>query len=132
MIEDVEKPSDKTKLIRVSVFVRRNPNPPAAAVASVEAIRAQPPGHRRPVTDAEFNAVYGANPADLDQVAKWPEENHLKVIDRSISKHRLLLEGTIGDFEKAFEIQLTSSSTPSAETSAVGRESSTCRPISPA
>lgn len=101
------QPSDKSQTIRVSIFVRRNPNPPAAAAAAVEAIRTQPPGHRRPVTDREFNAVFGATSADLDQVSKWAEENNLKVIDRSIPKRRLLVEGTIGDVEKAFGTQLS-------------------------
>ncbi|HUA63829.1 MAG TPA: S53 family peptidase [Verrucomicrobiae bacterium] len=104
--------SNASQLIKVSFYVRKNPNPPASAVNAVEAIRTQLPGERRAVTDAEFNSVFGADPADLELVAKWAAAHQLKVVNRSVPKRRLLLEGSIGNFEKALNIQLNEYSHP--------------------
>lgn len=98
--------SDPTQRIKVSVYVRRNPNPDPAAVLSVQALSAQLPGQRKKVTDDEFNSVYGADPADLERTKAWAEKNNLKVLDSSVARHRLLLEGSIGDIQSAFDIQL--------------------------
>ena len=86
--------------------MRRNPNPPAAAASSVAKLGSELPGKRRGITDAEFNVVCGADPADLERVSKWAEKSKLKVLDRSVAKRRILVEGTIQDIEQAFGVQL--------------------------
>ena len=98
--------SDPAQSITISVYLRRNPSPSAEALSTIKAMSAQLPGQRRAVTDSEFNSVYGADPAELERVAKWAQENNLEVVDSSLPKRRLLLKGTIADVEHAFDTQL--------------------------
>jgi kumamolisin len=98
--------SEPSARIKVSIYVRRNPNPPAAAVESAAAIKTQLPGLRKALTPSEFNGIYGADPADLDQVEAWAVKAKLKVVDKSVAKRRILVEGTIGDIQQAFDVQL--------------------------
>ncbi|MGA3188814.1 MAG: S53 family peptidase [Bryobacteraceae bacterium] len=98
--------SDVAERIKVSVFVRRNPNPPAKAVSSAAALSAELPSKRKALTKAEFNAVYGADPADLERVEAWAAKSKLKVLDPSVAKRRIMMEGTIDDIQRAFGVQL--------------------------
>jgi kumamolisin len=98
--------SDPAQRIKVSVYVRRNPNPDPAAVLSVQSLSSELPGKRKRVTDDEFNSVYGADPADLERTKAWAEKNNLTVLDSSVARHRLLLEGSIADIQSAFNVQL--------------------------
>lgn len=98
--------SDPAQRIQVSIYVRRNPNPPAAAVNALQAFETQLPAQRRKISDDEFNALYGADPADLQKVASWAEANNFKVLDSSVPKCRVKVEGAIADVQKAFQLQL--------------------------
>jgi kumamolisin len=98
--------SDPNQNITVSIYVRRNPNPPAPAVQKVAAFDKQLPGERPKITNEEFNALYGADPADLKKVADWAKTVDLKVNDQSVAKRSMKVEGTIGAIEKAFNIEL--------------------------
>ncbi len=98
--------SDPTERIKASIYVRRNPNPPAAVVSSLEVFTSKLPGERRALTNDEFNSVYGADPSDLSRVAAWAEKSKLTVLDKSVAKRRILVEGTIEDIQNAFDVQL--------------------------
>jgi kumamolisin len=98
--------SDSNQKITVSLYVRRNPNPPADVLRKVAAFQKQLPGEREKITDAQFNSAYGADSADLKKVADWAATVDLKAADLSIAKRSLKLEGTIGAIEKAFQIEL--------------------------
>ena len=98
--------SDPKKEINVSVYVRKNPNPPAEAVLKAEKIAKQLPGQRDQLTNDEFNSIYGADQADLETVADWAKANSLQVLNQSVPKRRLLLHGTIDAIQKAFGVQL--------------------------
>jgi kumamolisin len=98
--------SDPNQKITVSLYVRRNPNPPPDVLQKVAAFRTQLPGEREKITNDQFNSIYGADPADLKKVADWVKTAGLKVTDLSVSKRRLKVEGTIGAIEKAFQIEL--------------------------
>ena len=98
--------SDAQQRIKVSIYVRPNPHPPAAALGAVAAMDSQLPRERKYLGDDDFNAVYGADPADLDKVATWAEQHKLTVVNRSIPKRQLQVEGTIGDVSAAFGVEL--------------------------
>jgi kumamolisin len=98
--------SDPTKEINVSIYVRKNPNPPPETVLKVEEIAKQLPGQRDQLTDEEFNAIYGADPRDLKAAADWAKANSLQVVDESVAKRRLLVRGTIDAIQKAFGTEL--------------------------
>lgn len=98
--------SDPAQRIKVSIYVRRNPNPPAAVVQKVAALARQLPGQREKVTNEEFNSMYGADPEDLKKVADWTASAGLEVIDQSVATRRIKVEGTIDQVQHAFGIQL--------------------------
>jgi kumamolisin len=98
--------SDDQQKIKVSIYVRTNPHPPAATLHAVEAMNDQLPGKRKYLGDGDFNAIYGADPADLDKVADWAKEHKLTVVERSIPKRQLKVEGTIGDVSAALGVEL--------------------------
>jgi len=98
--------SDPNHTITVSIYVRRNPNPPAGVLQKVAAFAKQLPGEREKITTDEFNSMYGADPADLQKVADWAKTADLKVADQSVAKRSIKVEGTIGAIEKAFQIEL--------------------------
>jgi len=98
--------SDPNQKITVSVYVRRNPNPPAEVVDKVAALTKQSPGQREHISDDEFNSIYGADPGDLEKVVNWAKDSGLKVIDQSLPQRRIKVEGTINAIQNAFNIQL--------------------------
>jgi kumamolisin len=100
------KPADPAQRIKVSIYVRQNPHRHTKALPSVEELNAQLPGKRTYFTDEQFNEVYGADPADLKKIETWAKACNLKVLDSSVPKRRVLVEGTIGDISKAFGVNL--------------------------
>jgi kumamolisin len=100
------QPSDPNQRIKVSIYARTNPRGHVNALPSVDQLGAELPGKRHYPTAAEFNAVYGADPADLKKIEDWAKAAGLKVLDSSVPKRRVLVEGTIADCNKAFGVQL--------------------------
>jgi kumamolisin len=98
--------SDPNQRIKLSVYVRPNPHPSAEALGAVAAMDSRLPRQRRYLGDDAFNAVYGADPADLEKVAAWAKQHKLTVVDTSISKRQLHVEGTIGDVSAALGVEL--------------------------
>ncbi|MGO9110089.1 MAG: protease pro-enzyme activation domain-containing protein, partial [Thermoguttaceae bacterium] len=98
--------SNPNQRIKLSIYARRNPSRQARALPSVGEINAALPGKRRYLTDAEFNEVYGADPADLKNIEAWAKVSSLKLLESSVPKRRVLLEGTVNEFSKAFSVQL--------------------------
>ena len=98
--------SDPGQRIRVSIYVRQNPQPNPEAMARLESLNSELPGNRRYLNAEEFNSVFGTDSADMDKVAKWAGDNNLKVIDRSIPKRRMIVEGAISDMQQAFGVEL--------------------------
>jgi kumamolisin len=100
------KRSDPKATIRISIFARRNPLASPAALAKTEAIRTQAVAKRSYLTDEEFNQVYGASPGDLTVIEKFARNVGLKVVEASVPKRRVLVEGTVARVEKAFGTEL--------------------------
>jgi kumamolisin len=93
--------------IKVSIFARRNPAPPPAALARAEAIKTQSVTGRSYLTDEEFDQVYGASAADMAAIEAFAMSAGLKVIDSNLSRRRVLAEGTITAIEHAFGTELS-------------------------
>lgn len=100
------KKSDQSARIKVSIYARQNPAAPGKNPLAPDATNNTLPGQRHYLSNEEFNSTFGADPADLDKIAAWAQTNKLKVLDQSVSKRRVLVEGTIGDISKAFNLQL--------------------------
>ena len=98
--------SDPNQQIKVSIYARRNPNRKAKTLPSVDELNAALPGKRHYFTNDEFNEVYGADPTDLKKIEAWAKACNLKVLEASVPKRRVLVEGSIDDISKAFAVQL--------------------------
>ena len=101
----IEK-SDNATQIKVSIYARRNPAGPGTSPVAPDAATGSLPGERHYMSNEQFNSTFGAAPADLDKIAAWAQANKLKVLDTSVPKRRVLVEGTIADISKAFGVQL--------------------------
>src|SRR5258707_1243974 len=64
------------------------------------------PGKRKYLSNAEFDATYGANPADLDKIAAWANAHKLDVLETSVPKRLVLVQGTVANVEAAFSVKL--------------------------
>lgn len=100
------KKSDPASRIKVSIYARQNPAAPGKSLSPLNELNSKLPTERHYLSDEEFNSTFGADPADLDKIAAWAKASKLKVLDRSVAKRRVLVEGTIGDISKAFGVQL--------------------------
>jgi kumamolisin len=100
------KKSDSGVRIKVSIYARQNPTGPGKSLSPLDDLNNKLPAERHYLSDEEFNSTFGADPADLDKIAAWAEASKLKVLDRSVAKRRVLVEGTIGDISKALGVQL--------------------------
>jgi kumamolisin len=98
--------SDPDARIKVSIFARQNPRPSVAVLAKAKEIARQPIAQRTYLSDAEYNEVHGAAPADLAEIVKFAKAAKLVVVDSSVAKRRVLVEGTITDVESAFGVEL--------------------------
>lgn len=101
----VGKSDYKTK-IRVSIYARQRPTPAGKTRSSLEELSAKLPAQREYLKGDAFEAAFGADPTDLEKIAQWATANRLKVLDTSVPKRRVLVEGTIGDVCKAFGTEL--------------------------
>ena len=98
--------SNEASQIKVSIYARRNPAAPGQSPFSANATTSSLPGERHYMSDEQFNSTFGSAQADLDKIVAWAQANKLKVLDTSVPKRRVLVEGTIGDISKAFGVEL--------------------------
>jgi len=97
---------DKEKLLRISVYVRRNPQHVAEAVSIPEVIGRQLPAKRKYITGKQFESIYGADPEELKKVEDWATKSGLKVKSSSVQHRRVIVEGRTADIEKSFGLKL--------------------------
>ena len=100
------KKANPASRIKVSIYARQNPTPPGRSLTPLEELNSKLPGEREYMHEEEFNTTFGANPEDLGKIAAWAKASKLKVLDSSVPKRRVLVEGTIGDVSKAFGVEL--------------------------
>ena len=58
------------------------------------------------LTHEQYEATYGADPADLANVEAFAKANNLTVVERSAARRSVILSGMAGDFAKASEVSL--------------------------
>ena len=94
-------PAAPDEVIEVTVNVRRRQPLP-----SVDSMATQLPCHRKYLTRKQFEHTYGADQKDLELVAAFAKEYGLKVMESSVAKHQVRLQGTVQAFSKAFLVTL--------------------------
>src|SRR5260370_11670045 len=92
-------PADPNQRIEISVAVRPRQKPHPEQLA-------QSPQRRKQLTREEFEAAYGADPADLELVEVFAHEYGLTVVETSRPRRTVVLGGTGAAFSQAFGLQL--------------------------
>jgi kumamolisin len=101
--------ADRTKKIQVSVYVRRNPDEAVRAAKMTESFSGADLSQRRYLSRDDITRTYGADAADVEAVNDWAKRQGLTPVNdpaETARTRRILLEGTIGAFEKAFLVGL--------------------------
>jgi kumamolisin len=89
-------PTDPHQLIEISMILKhRQP---------LESVRAT----GKFMNHSEFAAQFGADPAHVDMIKKFAEENRLQVLERGdeVMRRTLTMAGTAANMEKAFGVEL--------------------------
>src|SRR5579884_424913 len=88
----------------VTVYVRRRPDAPA--VMPPETLGAIPPQWRSAPNDQAILAAFSAIPEDIAAVEHFAADHNLHVVDSNPVTRSVRLQGTAGDFAKAFGTHL--------------------------
>jgi kumamolisin len=98
--------SDYKAKIKVSIYARQKPTLAGETRSPLDELGTKLPAQRDYLKGDAFNAAFGADPADLEKIAQWAKANKLTVLDSSVPKRRVLVEGSIGGICKAFGTEL--------------------------
>lgn len=62
----------------------------------------------------QFENDHGADPADLDKISKFAQENNLRIMPTGteLARRTVVLSGTVSDLQKAFHVELKEYSHP--------------------
>lgn len=96
-------PRSPDERFEVTMVLRHDAKPEAAKVRAAAAS-----GDRGHLTRAEFAASHGASSEDIKLVTDFAEANGLAVVRVSPERRSVILSGTVGRFEKAFDVELHS------------------------
>ncbi len=97
-------PLDPEKVIGVSVLVR--PRPGSSPPPDLAAWRATPLHQRRALSREEYARRHGADPADLEAVARHARAHGLHIAESHAGRRSVVLEGKPAAFEAAFGVSL--------------------------
>src|ERR1700733_9333975 len=95
-------PTDPYQVIRVTVMVKSK----GTEKDMDQTIEQITQGKQRPLTDAEFDDKFGADPAAMGRVVKFAKSSNLKVDSTDLRSGKVELEGTIEDMSTAFNVLL--------------------------
>ena len=93
--------------IEVTVLVRRKPG--AEALPSPGLVTER-------LSREEFDARYGADPADIQRVEDFAAAHGLDVVEASTARRSVVLSGTVEQMSAAFGVDLRQYELPDAET----------------
>jgi kumamolisin len=110
--------ANPSEQIQVSIYARENPKSSSTSRTLAQS-NLEAPGKRKYLSGDEFNQTYGADAEDMTKIAAWARANKLKVVDSSVPKRRVLVEGSIADIESAFGVQLNEYDHPDSGTTDV-------------
>jgi kumamolisin len=94
-------PADELK---VTVYVRKQAG--AKPTATPDEIGAIPPTKRSYLDPKHVSEDFEADPADLDKVEAFAVKHGLTVLEKSVPKRSVLLEGTVAQMSEAFGVKL--------------------------
>ena len=91
---------------RIEVTVRVRPKTSGPGIAELEStvmkLGSQKPAERKYLTHKEYEASYGADPADLDKIKAYAKAQGLEVLEADAARRTVELSGPIGKLASAF------------------------------
>ncbi|MGA2119364.1 MAG: S53 family peptidase [Bryobacteraceae bacterium] len=103
-------PADPQEILSVSIRVRRRadaPPLPNPQQTGPSALRRGPALSRQ-----EFAARYGADPADLEQIAQFARNNGLRIVESSVPRRTVVVSGTVAQMNRVFAVALGNYESP--------------------
>ena len=97
-------PASEAEKLRVTIVLRRRPDGPP--VPGPSHYRHTPPSERRRLSEPAFAARYGADPAEIEKVADFVRGHGLTVDETHAARRTVVVSGTVGEFNKAFNVTL--------------------------
>ena len=88
---------------RIEVTVRVRPRKPLPSAAEIDAAALR---RQAPLTHEQYDAEYGATPADIAKVEAFAKSHQLTVVESSSPRRSVILSGTVASFQHAFDVQL--------------------------
>ena len=85
---------------------RSSPAPPGAELHADREFAARLPRYRHHLSREEFETNHGAHADDLAQVEKFAREHGFEIVETSAARHSVVLQGSAGDFSKAFRVEM--------------------------
>jgi kumamolisin len=104
-------PNDPEEQIQVTIRVRSRASSGELDKA-VAALGATPPSQRTYLTPEQYTARYGANPKDMETVAKFARDHQLTVVRSDRDQRTILISGTAAQLSSAFQVKLVRYSSP--------------------
>jgi kumamolisin len=102
---EVIAPVDPHEHIKITIVVR-----PRRAAPELHADRDfadRLPRERRHLSREDFETHHGAHADDLAQVARFARAHGFEIVETSAARHSVVLQGSAGDFSKAFRVEMT-------------------------
>ena len=96
--------SDENERLSVTIVLRRRPD--GAPVPEPAHYRHTLPSERRRLSEPAFATRYGADPAEIEKVADFARGHGLTVDETHAARRTVVVSGTVGDFNKAFDVTL--------------------------
>jgi kumamolisin len=97
--------ADAGEVFIVDIVLRRRQDAPP--LPSAEQIGAQPPRERKYLLQEDFEATYGADPKDVEEVCEYAAKFGLTVSTVSLSRRTVTVSGTAAQFSAALSITLS-------------------------
>jgi kumamolisin len=97
-------PANPEETMTVSIRVRRRSDAPP--LPDPQQIGASLSRGRSALSRTEFAARYGADPADLEQIAQFGRMSGLQIVESSIPRRTVVLSGTVAQMSRTFAVDL--------------------------
>ena len=84
-----------------------NPNDEVSVTVVIRRRTQELPRHgSKPVPREKFAELYGANPADVEQIEQFAADHDLTVVQVDLARRSITLSGTVADMNEAFGTEL--------------------------
>jgi kumamolisin len=97
-------PASETETLSVTIILRRRPD--SAPVPEPAHYLHTSPSERRRLSEPDFSARYGAEPAEIEKVADFARGHGLTVDETHAARRIVVVSGTVAQFNQAFNVSL--------------------------